>query len=272
MTVEELLKSKGIAEDVITGLPKDVIGHLTSYVSEADTKLQTATEAATTAEEARRQAELEKQEIDKYVTDYGNSLTKTSSIEAKNAALTAYLTKLKADGFAVPEELVSGEPGKKTPVRAEGGILDEGQILGKVGMVMSQWFDANNEHIRLFGVPIPDDSTSLNMEATRARKPLGEFAAEKYKFKETRVAKAKANDDKRIADGIKAGMEEERRKDAEARGSNPNLRNGESSRASLVKPIKTEEFHKSDGRMPRRARMGRMLDKIHKEVAEAQSA
>lgn len=271
MTVEELLKSKGIAEDVITGLPKDVIGHLTGYVSEADTKLQTATDAARTAEEARRQAELEKQEIDKYVTDYGNSLTKTSSIEAKNAALTAYLTKLKADGFAVPEELVSGGPAKVTP-RAEGGILDEGQILGKVGMVMSQWFDANNEHIRLFGVPIPDDSTTLNVEATRARKPLGEYAAEKYKFKDTRVAKAKADEEKRVEDRVKARLDEEHRKDAEARGSNPNLRNGESSRASLVKPIKTEEFHKSDGRMPRRARLGRMLDNIHKEVAEAQSA
>jgi len=271
MTVEELLKSKGIAEDVITGLPKEVIGHLTGYVSEADTKLQTATEAARTAEEARRQAELEKQEIDKYVTDYGTSLTKMSSVEAKNAAYVEYLKKLKAQGFEVPEELMAGEPDKKS-TRAEGGILDESQILGKVGVVMSQWMDANNEHIRLFGVPIPDDSTTLNMEATRARKPLGEYAAEKYKYRETRQAKAKAEEDKRVEERAQARLTELRQKEAEERGSNPNLRSGESSRASLVKPIKSEEFHKSDGRVPRRQRLGRMLDRIHAETAEAQSA
>lgn len=275
-TVAELLKSAGIADDVAAGLPKEVVTALTGYVSEADTKLQTASQEAQKAEEARRQAELERKEINDYVENYGTSLTKMASVEAKNEAMATYIKKLKADGFAVPDELIGGEPAKKAAVPgspAEGAnVLDEGKILGRVGDVMSQWLDANNEHIRLYGSPIPDNSTAIADEASRARKPIGAYISEKYKFETKRKEKADLEYKTRVDNEVKSRLEEERRKMAEESGSNPNLRTGESSRNSFVPKIKRDEFQKSSGNVPSRERKARMLDKIHSEVTAAHSA
>jgi hypothetical protein len=62
------------------------------------------------------------------------------------------------------------EDGKKPVVPGSppigGNAVDEGKILGKVGSVMSQWLDANNEHIRLYGVPIPD---SFDLDCGRSQ-------------------------------------------------------------------------------------------------------
>src|ERR1700726_4937254 len=178
-SVAEILKTAGITEEVAAGLPKEVVSALTGYVAEADTKLSTATQEAQKAEEARRQAELERVEINKYVEEYGNSLTKTASVEAENKALKTYLESLKGQGFEVnlPTEAKPVVPGSPA---IGGNAVDENKILGRVGSVLSQWLDANNEHIRLYGVPIPDNSTEVAEEAARARKPVGVYLAEKY--------------------------------------------------------------------------------------------
>jgi hypothetical protein len=136
---------------------------------------------------------------------------------------------------------------------------------------MSQWLDANNEHIRLYGTPIPDPSTNIAEEAARARKPVGEYIAEKYKFRERQGAKEKEVYDARVAADVKTKVDETLRVEAEKRGSNPNLRPGESSRASHVAPIKSEEFHKSDGNVPRRERERRLLENLHKDVEQIRS-
>ena len=62
-----------------------------------------------------------------------------------------------------------------------------------------------------------------------------------------------------------------KQKEAEERSSNPNLRAGESSRASHVKPIKSDEFQKSSGNQPARERHRRMLDGIHRDVEAARA-
>lgn len=280
-TVAEVLKSAGIADDVAAGLPKEVVAALGGFVAEADTKLSTAAQKATEAEEARRQSELNKKDIQDRVDEYIESLNKVGSLEAQLAANAAYFKKLKDQGFDVPEGSVT-EPGDgRKPVvpgspAIGGNAVDEGKIIsrvrGEVGSVFSQYIDANNEHMRLYGYPIPESSSDIAEEAARARKPVGAFVAEKYNFKQKHAEKAKADYDARVAADVKAGVEEERRKDAEKNGSNPNLRSGESSRSSFVPKIKGEEFHKSDGNLPRRERERRMLDNLHKEVAEIQGA
>ena len=73
-TVSEVLKAAGIADDVANGLPKEVVSALTGFVSEADSKLSTAAQEAQKAEEARRQAEIERKEITEYVAKYETSL------------------------------------------------------------------------------------------------------------------------------------------------------------------------------------------------------
>lgn len=276
-TVAEILKSAGIADDVAAGLPKEVVAALGGFVAEADTKLSTAAQKSSEAEEARRQTELERKEIEEYVGKYETSLNEQGSLKAKYDAAVAYLESLKTQGFDV--KLPSGEgagDGKKSVVPGSpaigGNAVDEGKILGRVGNVMSQWLDANNEHIRLYGVPIPDPSTSIAEEASRARKSVGEYIAEKYQFKARQSAKEKEAYDARVTADVNAKVTETLRIEAEKRGSNPNLRSGESSRSSFVPKIKGEEFHKSDGNLPRRERERRMLDNLHKEVAEIQGA
>lgn len=276
MTLAELLASKGIAKEVIDGLPKDVIGHVQGFVSEADTKLQTATKEHTDAEEARRQAELERKEIDTYVNEYGTSLTKMASVEASNEAMRTYLKKMKEGGYSVPDEFLAAPDPTKKPIvpgsPAVGGNVDEGKILGKVGNFMSQWLDANNEHIRLYGTPIPDGSEALAAEAQRARKPLGQFAAEKYGFEKKRQEKVAADTAAREAAIRKDEREKLEREHAEKNGSNSNLRPGESSREPFIPKIKSEEFHKSDGPRSTRDRLARVKERVHADVNAARGA
>lgn len=277
MTVAELLRSKNITVEVINGLPKDVISHLEGYVTEADTRLQTATSEATKAEEARRQAELERKEIDDYVNNYGTSLTKMSGVEAKNKALVTYLKEIKAKGFEVPDELIVEAPGGPravvpgSPAVGENAV-DEKKILGRVGGFLGQWLDANNEHIRLFGTPIPDSSEEIGEAAGRARKPVSQYVAEKYGFAAKKKEMADA-EQKKLLDAARAeGKAESDREHAERGGSNPNLRAGESSRQPFITKIKSDDFHKSDGPATHRERMNRLREKIHADVATARGA
>lgn len=271
--VAELLKASGLTDDVIAGLPKEVSATLDRYASEADTKLSTAAQKAADAEEARRQAELERKEIDAYVTKYETSLNEQGSLQAKYDAALAYVESLKGQGFDV--KLPGADPAAKPVVPGSpaigGNAVDEGKILGRVGNVMSQWLDANNEHIRLYGVPVPDSSTNIAEEASRARKPVGEFMAEKYKFSDKRKEKEQADYQARVDRDVKAKVDETLRVEAEKRGSNPNLRNGESSRSSFVPKIKGDEFHKSDGNVPKRERERRLLDNLHKDIEQIRS-
>lgn len=267
-TVAEILKAAGIGDEIAAGLPKEVVTALTGYVSEADTKLTTAQQEAEKAAELRRQAELDKKEVTDYVANYGAKLTDTASLQAKYDATVTYLKSLKDQGFdvTIPDVTPTAKPAVPGSP-AVGGNVDENSILGKVGSVMSQWLDANNEHIRLYGTPIPEASTSLADEARNARKPIGQYIAEKYKFKDKQTERQQAEFQKKIDEGVAAKLAEEKRKLAEASGSNPNLRPGEPSRASLVTKIKSEDFHKSDGNVPARERNRRMLDRIHAEIS-----
>jgi hypothetical protein len=276
-TVQELLKSSGLTDEVIAGLPKEAITTFGGVLTEANTKLSTAAQEAQKAEEARRQAELERKEVTEYVNKYETSLNEQGSLKAKYDAAVAYLESLKTQGFDVkiPGAETGNGNGKKPVVPGSPAMgdnaVDEGKILGRVGNVMSQWLDANNEHIRLYGVPIPDPSTTIAEEAARARKSVGDYIAEKYQFKARQTAKEKEAYDARVAADVAAKVAERDRLDAEKRGSNPNLRAGESSRNSFVPKIKGEEFHKSDGNVPKRERERRLLDNLHKEVEQIRS-
>jgi hypothetical protein len=276
-TVQEILKTSGLIDEVIAGLPKEAVAAFGGILTDAETKVQTAAQQASEAAELRRQAELDRKDIQKYVDDYSLSLNKQGSLQAKYDAVVAYVDSLKAQGFDVKLPVDVAPSSEKKPVvpgspAIGGNAVDEGKILGRVGNVMSQWLDANNEHIRLYGVPVPDPSTNIAEEAARARKPVGEYMAEKYKFRERQAAKEKESYDARVAADVKAKVDEQLRVEAEKRGSNPNLRAGESSRASHVPKLKTEEFHKGDGFQPKRQRESRMLENLHKDLEAIHSA
>lgn len=261
-TVAEYLKSQGIAEEVAAGLPADVAKALTGYMGSAESKLTEAATASAKAEEARRQAELERKEVGEYVDRYGSDLTRLTSLESTNKALVTYLNDQKAKGFTVPEELLA-LPEKKTEVTSK--APDNVAILADMN---SQYLDAMQEYMRLFGTPLPSGDTyvSLASESARARVPIGAYMSEKYKFAGKREEVAKLAQEKEVEKRVTARLEEERRKQAEETGSNPNLRTGESSRHSFVPKIKRDDFHKSDGYQPERTRRQRLLERVHADV------
>lgn len=266
-TLAEVLKAANVKDEVIAGLPPDVVAAVTGFVSQADTTLQTAAQKETEAREALRLAQLQDKDTKDYVANYGIALTEVGSAKAEAEALRTYLKSLKDQGFDVQiPAATAAVPGSP----AMGGNVDvkqlTSQIRGEVGAVFSSYIDANNEHIRLYGYPIPDNSTNIAAQATQARKPVGQFIAEKYNFEGKRKEKADADYQARVDADVKKKVDAERQKDAERLASNPNLRAGEPSRSSVL-PIKHDQFQEASGNIPRRERTQRMLQNIHKEVA-----
>ena len=103
MKVQELLESAGIKKEVIEGLPKDVLGRVETYLTDADGKLQTATEAQRKADEALRIAALEKKDVEEYVTNYGNGLTEMGLLDEAIAELQKVCTSIeRGKPFAQP--------------------------------------------------------------------------------------------------------------------------------------------------------------------------
>lgn len=274
-TLAELLKSANVAEDVINGLPKDVAAAIETHLTAADEKFTSATQAQEKAAELQRLADLKEKEIADYVAQYGSKLVDTSAMQAELAAMKAAMAELEKQGFKV--NIPSAPAGAKPAVPgspAVGGnaVIDENAILGKVGSVMEQWFDANNEHIRLFGQPIPVGSRELADEARRNKMSLADFAAKKFNFQSKREEISAAKIKEREDSIRKEEREKVAREYAERNGSNPNVRPGVTSNNSFVPRIKGDEFQKSSGNIPTRERHSRMLNNIHKDLEAAKSA
>jgi hypothetical protein len=269
-TLAELLKSAGIAEDVAAGVPKEVAAAIETHLTAADTKFLTASQKEERAAELERLVAQKEVELTNYVATYGSKLVDTSAKDAEIAGLRTALEKLKSDGFNVEIPPVSGKPAE--PAKGANAV-DEDKLLGKVGLTMGSILNLNNEYARLYGQPLPDDINALYDEAKKNNYTnVLDYASKKYKFAEKReeqsAAKQKEHDDKIRADATA----EAERKAAERYGSNPNLRGGEPSRNSMVPKIKSEDFQKSGGPMPTRARQSRLLDNLHKDLAVVKSA
>lgn len=270
-TLDEVLKAAGVKDEVISGLPKELTTALTGYVAQAETKLTAAQQAEADAAEKLRVAQLTDDEVKEYVEKYGASLNEIVALKAERDAYKTAVESVKKDGINIDLKLPTSTtepvvPG--SPARGANAVtFDPEKFAGQVGSTMAAFLDANNEHIRLFGTPIPDSAETLAQEARNARKPLNVYAAERYKFADAKKARETADFQKKVDEAAQAKIADKERELAEKYGSNPGLRSGESSRASLMPKIKSDDFHKSDGNKPRRERLGSMLDKIHQEIA-----
>lgn len=277
-SLAEILKAANVKDEVIAGLPQEVTSAITGYVSQAETTLQTANQERSAAAEDRRIAGEDRKDIENYVNTYKNSLVKEGSTQAELTALKSYIESLKTQGFELPALPVAASSDGKSAVPGSPAIganaVDVNKIVsqvrGEAGAVMAQFLDANNEHIRLYGVPIPDSSASIAREAAEARKTVSQFLSDKYHFPEKRKENETAAYNARVAADVKKQLDAEHAKEAEARASNPNLRFGEPSRNSTITPMKHEDFQNLGGNIPRRERLNRMLNSIHKEVAQIQ--
>lgn len=244
-TIEEVLKKSGWTDEKIAALDADARGAFGVVLQEASTESAVAREAREKAELAQRATnEMLETQINPALNEWGN---REANLNAQLAFLQKQVEGAKAGGF-LPAD-VPGAPPAGTPPRGEGGryvpgpggspVFDEQKFRGEALTVMDQVMRINNDHIRLFGEPIPDDFQSLAVEAGRQRLSIKDFAETKYGFAakraEKQAAQQKQRDEKLVADALA----EDRKKRAEMGGGNPDTRRapGSSDFATVTRKV-----------------------------------
>lgn len=277
----DVLKQAGVKDEVLAGLPPEVVSAADGYVAAAETTLAQAQQAEATAREELRQAGLTKSEIDQYVETYGANLDRLTTLQAEKASMQAFLNSLKENGtinevpqFGAPAPSGAQPAVPGSPARGA-NVADVDKFKGEFNSVVSQlnsFEDARDEYFNLTGKPIPEKRADLIRQASQARKPLGEFIAEKYKFAEMHQQKADAELQQKLDAARKEGETAATKKFAEERGSNPFTASGQPSNQPFVKKINHEEFVGASGNQPRNVRLNRMLENIHKDLQQQQGA
>ena len=269
-SLQEILKNAGIKDEVIAGLPPEVVTSLTGYAADADTRLSAA-------EKALLEANDLKTTLDSYTeSEIVPKLTRAAEIETKLAAYEAAVAKAKEQGFNIElPNLPGGNPPAAVPGSpARGGNVapgfDPAKFQNVVGSVIAQVADVSNEYQRLYGTPMPDNFESLAAEAERMHKPIFQYAAEKYKFADRKQQKAQEIKDAELKAAREAGKQEAAKEFAERGGNNPNLRRGVDSRFPQVK--RTTEEVANIRNMPDRQRIQGITDRVKAQIREAHSA
>jgi hypothetical protein len=255
MTMDALAKELGI--DPAT-LKPEAVSKWNGYLSEADTKYQTAQQAV-------EQAKREQAAINEQIQKFGITETTVAQLQASNAAMKAALDAANASGFKID---MSGIPQPKTaaavdPVQAATERMNAGfQQMGAALRVIGKYHE-------VYGKPFAGDPVKLIDEAVAARMPVEQYAEQKFKFGEesARVAKANAEaHDKQVAESAIAKWKE----------NNPTLppteRPGLASRNPqiLVKP-RNDEDRRSFANMPAKSRLEASVAR-YRQIAKEQTA
>lgn len=205
-TIAELATELGL--DVSTFKP-DAVAKWNGYLTDADTQYQTAKQLQVASEANLRKVQEEQDAINTYIDQYGTSETTNAALRANNAAMEATLKSLKEQGIAVDLPTPVAQPTNNKPVA---NAFDADKFRTQVGSTMAQGFNLNNKFQTLFGKPLPDDIEVLASEAQSARKPLYQYAAEKYDFageeKRKSEAASKAHDESVAAAAVNKYKEE----------------------------------------------------------------
>jgi hypothetical protein len=228
MTVEELAAELGI--DLATAKPEGLT-KVKTYLSDADSKYQTATQAQQQAEAALRSAKAEQDAINNAIAEFGATEARINALEANNAAQAAALKTLKDQGLAV--NIPDPVPGRQA---RQPEAFDPQKFQREQASMYSMGLDVSNKYLALHGKPLPDSVQSLAQEAVAHGMALPAWAAQKYNFGEVEQARAQeaqaAHDAKIRADAIKEWTEAH-----PETGNNPNLSRGVASEhAAIFKP------------------------------------
>jgi hypothetical protein len=203
-TIQELATEFGLD---LTGAKPEFFAKANGYFSDAEKQYSTANQLKTEAEANLRRVQDERADIDKYIADYGANEQTIAALQANNAAMAASLTTLKNQGLNVD---IPNAPAVQQ--KAGKPEFDAAQFENRVGSVLAQGFNLNNKYQRLYGQPLPDDIDALANEAQQARKPLMEYAAQKYDFAGVEKRKTEAAQSTRdaqiAADAVKKYQEQ----------------------------------------------------------------
>lgn len=217
-TLDVLAQELGI--DVAT-LKPEAVAKWNGYLTEADTKYISATQAQKDADAKLAAVKNEQKVIDDNIAAFGLTESNVIALRANNAAMEATLKELKAQGLDVkiPEAPTVPKPNEFNPDTFRQDV-NNSLILG---------FDMNNRYQRLYGTAMPDDLSVLIREAQQVRKPLTQYVAEKYDFAGKETALKTEAQTKRDAEVAAAAVKKYQEEHPVTQG-NPELQRGVASR------------------------------------------
>lgn len=232
------------------------------YLSEADAKYTSATQAQKDAEDKLAAVQSEQEVINAQIARFGETEATTAALRANYAAMEASLKTLKEQGFDV------NIPTAPVVNRNEPAKFDPTAFQNDVNSTLVQGFNVTNRYQRLYGQPIPDDLDQLAREAVQARKPFAQYVADKYDF----VGKEKsmqAETQKKHDDEIRAAaVKEYQEKNPNTHG-NPDLARGVASRHPQVLRTSDKQDNRKFSNMGVREKIAASLSNSKKMLEQA---
>lgn len=259
-TLQDLASDLGI--DVSTLAP-DKRTKWDGYLGEADTKYRQATEAQRAAQETLEQAKREQQVIDENITKFGLTEANTAALRANNAALQAALEEVKKQGFnidvpSLPQSSVKTvDPQEEFRNRVTNGFAQIGDTLNFFSQYQS-----------VFGRPYDGDISALTDEAARSRMSFRDFAERKFDFAGERAKKAQAELDRKIQEGVQAGVKKYQEEHPVTAG-NPEFVRGGPSRHPIVSKPREAADRKSFANLSTREKIAQSVSRSRAALKES---
>ena len=266
-TVAEILKETGLTDEQISALDAKVVTGVTTILS--------------TAQQAQEKAELAQRATnEKFETEISPALDAWANDKAAyDARIAAYQAALKAaeeGGFKIPE-ILKAPTAPVTQPRTQDGKFVAGPtgspefvkgLKDEVGNAFAFVADVTWKYRSLYGTEMPDSPTTIIREATSQRLDPAVYAAKKYDFAGKEAAK-KAAEAKAHEDSIRADQKAKDDKEwAEKVGSNPNIRQAEASKFSVLQKAVDAKERPSPLGLTREERHRNTSQAIQKEIAE----
>ncbi len=236
-TVAEILKETGMTDEQIAALDAKVTTGLTTILSTA----QKAQEKAELAQRATN--EKFENEISPALDAWAND---KAALAAKMAAYDAALKAAEEGGFKIPEILKAPITTTTTPPKGPDGKFVAGAtgspefvqgLKNEVGNAFAFVADVTWKYRTLYGTEMPDSPTTIIREATAQRLEPAVYAAE---------------NDKKWAERV---------------GSNPNIRQAEASKFSVLQKAVDAKERPSPLGLTREERHRNTSQAIQKEIA-----
>jgi membrane-associated HD superfamily phosphohydrolase len=268
-TVQEILKDSGLTDEQITALDAKVTGAFTQVLSSASQTLEQAELAK------RAQAQQYDESIAPALDAWANEKTQK---DAEIAFYRAQLEGAKAGGFIPTTAPGTPAPTTSVPGRNPNGTFVAGnnpvpgsptymtKEEGFNAVTTATWFIS--EYMRLNnGSPPPDSLEALANEAAAQRMPLKVYVEKKYEFPAKREA-IKVADQKKHDDSIRSEEREKTTKEITERlGSNPMIRQAETSRFSVLDKAVKDGERPNPLKQTREQRHQATRQAIQKEIA-----
>ena len=228
MDIKAFLVENGFTGEEIAAMPEKQQKTFAVALGKFDEGSAAAVKAAADLETARAEKEEAAKFWEEKVTPaLAGTDRKIAEANSEAARYKAYLTSLKAQGYDVPESLLTA-PVKTEPVRdPDSGKYVTPDQMGKefraVAPTMVKLVALSNEYQDLYGSPYIAGDADWE-EAQAARKPFSDFVRDKYKFAAKRQERETKKTDELVASRVAEQMKVKEAELATKYGSNADLR------------------------------------------------